>query len=178
MLGPELQVKVAAFAGEWIWALCTAHPGHFGNVACLGANAMKHLPTSSAKLRETQITTMCWGLAHAYRALFNTIQYPQGEEKISGSDDKATGTVATPTPATGTAVAPAPVTGTASEPGNQPVPASVTPIHKKNSWKRKSACLERNDEKAGPSRGEEEVEELINKMETTRSLSLSELQDM
>ena len=26
--------------------------------------------------RETQITAMCWGLACAYRALFNAIQYP------------------------------------------------------------------------------------------------------
>ncbi|KAK4827062.1 hypothetical protein QYF61_013703 [Mycteria americana] len=43
---------------------------------------------------------MCWGLAHAYRALFNTIQNPQGEEKASGSDDKMTGTMATPAPAT------------------------------------------------------------------------------
>jgi len=24
--------------------------------------------------RETQITAMCWGLAHAYRAMFNTVQ--------------------------------------------------------------------------------------------------------
>jgi len=29
--------------------------------------------------RETQITSMCWGLAHAYRALFNLIQCPKGE---------------------------------------------------------------------------------------------------
>jgi len=30
--------------------------------------------------RETQITAMCWGLAHAYRAaLFNTVQSPKGE---------------------------------------------------------------------------------------------------
>ncbi|KAK4810598.1 hypothetical protein QYF61_007335 [Mycteria americana] len=85
--------------------------------------------------RETQITAMCWGLAHAYRALFNTIQYPQGEKKVSGSGDKTTGTVATPSPAT----------GTASEPGNQPMSVSVAPIYKKKSWKRKSARLERED---------------------------------
>ncbi|KAK4811246.1 hypothetical protein QYF61_022143 [Mycteria americana] len=42
--------------------------------------------------KEIQITAMCWGLAHAYRALFNTIQNPQG------SGDKMTGTVATPDP--------------------------------------------------------------------------------
>ncbi|KAK4826194.1 hypothetical protein QYF61_006138 [Mycteria americana] len=114
--------------------------------------------------RETQITATCWGLAHAYRALFNTIQYPQGEEKVSGSDDKMTGTAATPTP----------VTGTAAEPGNQPVPVSVTPIHKKKYWMRKSARLERDDEKAGPSQGEEEEEEEhVDEMETTWSLSLN-----
>ncbi|KAK4806960.1 hypothetical protein QYF61_027327 [Mycteria americana] len=117
---------------------------------------------------ETQITAMCWGLAHAYRALFNTIQNPQGEEKFSGSEDKTTGTMATPTSATDTAITPTPVTGTAAEPGNQPVPVSVAPIHKKKSWRQKSAHLEREDEKAGPSRGEEEEEEeLINETETT-----------
>jgi len=26
--------------------------------------------------RETQITSMCWGLAHAYRAMFNTVSVP------------------------------------------------------------------------------------------------------
>ncbi|KAK4811320.1 hypothetical protein QYF61_024456 [Mycteria americana] len=58
---------------------------------------------------------------------------------------------------------------------------SVAPIHKKKSWKRKSARLEREDEGAGPSQGEgeeEEEEELVNETETTRSLSLSELRDM
>ncbi|KAK4826016.1 hypothetical protein QYF61_003837 [Mycteria americana] len=62
---------------------------------------------------------------------------------------------------------------------NQPVLASVTPIHRNKPWKQKPARLERDDEKAGQSRGEEEEEEeLINEMETTRSLFLSELQDM
>ncbi|KAK4830329.1 hypothetical protein QYF61_010093, partial [Mycteria americana] len=105
--------------------------------------------------REAQITETCWGLAHAYRALLNAIQYPQREEKVSGSDDKATGTTATPAPpATGTAATPnPPATGTAAtsalatdtavEPGNQPVSVSVAPMHKKKSWKRKSARLER-----------------------------------
>ncbi|KAK4811230.1 hypothetical protein QYF61_022127 [Mycteria americana] len=142
---------------------------------------------------------MCWGLAHAYRALFNIIQNPQG------SGDKVTGTAAAPitpatgtaaaliTPVTGTAAAPAlPVTGTATaaapdnsvtsiavQTENQPVSVSVAPIHKKKSWKQKSACLEREDERAGPSQGEEEEdEELVNETETTRSLSLSELRDM
>ncbi|KAK4821888.1 hypothetical protein QYF61_004404 [Mycteria americana] len=91
--------------------------------------------------RETQITATCWGLAHACRALLNAIQNPQGEEKVSGSDDKMTGTAATPTL----------VTGTVAEPQNQPVPVSVAPIRRKKSWKRKSARLVRDDDKAGPS---------------------------
>ncbi|KAK4806450.1 hypothetical protein QYF61_021342 [Mycteria americana] len=153
---------------------------------------------------------MCWRLAHAYRALFNTIQNPQGSgDKVTGTVaapvTPATGTAAVPitpatgtavaliTPATGTAAAPAlPVTGTATaaapdssvistavQTENQPVSVSVAPIHKKKSWKRKSARLEREDEGAGPSqREEEEDEELVNETETTRSLSLSELRDM
>ncbi|KAK4807073.1 hypothetical protein QYF61_018414 [Mycteria americana] len=116
---------------------------------------------------ETQITTMCWGLAHAYRALFNTIQNPQGEEKVSGSGNKATGTAATPLP---------PETGTTVQRGNEPKLVSVAPIHKKK-YTRKSALLEREDEKAGPSREqeEEEEEELINEVVNTQSLSPSEL---
>ncbi|KAK4810565.1 hypothetical protein QYF61_004528 [Mycteria americana] len=166
-----------------------------------------HHPANSS---ETQLTALYWGLAHAYRALFNAIQNPQGSgDKVTGTAaapiTPATGTVAVPitpakgtataliTPATGTAAAPAlPVTGTASaaapdnsvtstavQTENQPVSVSVAPIHKKKSWKRKSARLEREDEGAGPSQGEEEEEEeLVNETETTRSLSLSELQDM
>ncbi|KAK4806604.1 hypothetical protein QYF61_013859 [Mycteria americana] len=93
---------------------------------------------------ERQITATCWGLAHAYRALFNTIQYPHGEE-VSGSDDKTSDTAATPAPpATGTAATPAPpatgtvttpaspVTDTAVEPWNQPVSVSVTPYTRRN----------------------------------------------
>ena len=82
---------------------------YLGKVCCHPGNS-----------RETQITAMCWGLAHAYRDLFNTIQYPQGGEKVSGSDNKMTGAASTPTPAT----------GTAAEPENQPVPVSVTATHK------------------------------------------------
>ncbi|KAK4815995.1 hypothetical protein QYF61_010863 [Mycteria americana] len=55
----------------------------------------------------------------------------------------------------------------------------IAPTHKKKSWKRKSTPLEREDERAGPSHGEEEdEEERINKTETTQSLSLSELRDV
>ncbi|KAK4810706.1 hypothetical protein QYF61_007680 [Mycteria americana] len=85
--------------------------------------------------------------------------------------------MATPTSVTDNVVTPTPTTGTVAEPGNQTVSVSVDPIHKKKSWKQKSACLEREDERAGPSQGEEE-EELVDEMETTRSLSLSELRDM
>ncbi|KAK4810672.1 hypothetical protein QYF61_007472 [Mycteria americana] len=138
--------------------------------------------------KEIQITAMCWGLAHAYRALFNTIHNPQGYgDKTTGTAaapiPPATGTVAVPIPpVTGTAAAAAPdnsVTSIAVQTGNEPVSVSVAPIHKKKSWKRKSARLEREDERAGPSQGEvEEEEELVNETETTRSLSLSELRDM
>ncbi|KAK4806949.1 hypothetical protein QYF61_027316 [Mycteria americana] len=120
---------------------------------------------------------MRWSLAHAYRALFNATQNPQG------SGDKTTGAAAVPIPpVTGTAAAAAPnnsVTSIAVQTGNEPVSVSVAPIHKKKSWKRKSARLEREDEGAGPSQGEEEEEEeLVNETKTTRSLSLSELRDM
>ncbi|KQL08867.1 hypothetical protein AAES_32582 [Amazona aestiva] len=56
---------------------------------------------------------MCWGLANVYQALFNTIQHPQEEEKVSGSDDKTTGTAAILTL----------VTDMAAEQQNQLVPA-------------------------------------------------------
>ncbi|KAK4830953.1 hypothetical protein QYF61_014412 [Mycteria americana] len=109
---------------------------------------------------ETQITATCWGLAHAYQALFNTIQNSQREEKVSGSNNKMTGTAATPPSATGTVPTPTsaadpaatptlaagtaatqtPATGTAAEPENQPVLVSVAPIHKKK-YTRKSAMF-------------------------------------
>jgi len=38
--------------------------------------------------RETQITAMCWGLAHAYQALFNLVQCSKGEQ----GRNKAAGT--------------------------------------------------------------------------------------
>ncbi|KAK4827201.1 hypothetical protein QYF61_015229 [Mycteria americana] len=92
----------------------------------------------------------------------------QGAEKVSGSDDKMTSTVATPIPATGAVATPALATGTAAEQVNQPVPVSVAQIHKKESWKQMSARLEREDERAGPSQGEEEEEEEhVDETETT-----------
>ncbi|KAK0682538.1 PTPRK phosphatase, partial [Pygoscelis papua] len=86
-----------------------------------------------------QIIATCWGLAHAYRALFNTIQYPQGEAKVSGSDSKTTGPAATQTPATGPAATQSPAISPVAELKNQPVPVSVAPVHKKKFWKRKLA---------------------------------------
>ncbi|KAK4825387.1 hypothetical protein QYF61_027153, partial [Mycteria americana] len=113
--------------------------------------------------KETQLIALCWALATIYQTLLGIMQHPQGEER----ENKPTGTAATPAPAP----------GTAAEPENQPVPVSVTPVDKEKCWKQKSARLVREDQKAGPSRGEEE-EELVNETETTRSLSLSELRDM
>ncbi|XP_072214123.1 tRNA (guanine-N(7)-)-methyltransferase [Excalfactoria chinensis] len=43
-LGLELRVKVWDFTRERIRALRAAHPGRYRNVACVRANAMKHLP--------------------------------------------------------------------------------------------------------------------------------------
>lgn len=58
------------------------------------------------KSRETQIPATFWSLAQAYQALLNTAQYPQGEKKVSGTDNKTTGLMATPTPETGTVATP------------------------------------------------------------------------
>jgi len=41
--------------------------------------------------RETQITATCWGLAHAYRALFNTVQCCKGEREAKEAAGTATG---------------------------------------------------------------------------------------
>ncbi|KAK4807022.1 hypothetical protein QYF61_000351 [Mycteria americana] len=104
---------------------------------------------------------------------------PQGEEKVSGSDNKMTGTAATPTPTHDRhcGYSNPPPKGTAAEIENQPVPVSVAPIHKKK-YTRKSARLVRDEDEPGPSREQEEEEaEPINEMVTTQSLSLSEMQD-
>ncbi|KAK4806187.1 hypothetical protein QYF61_001110 [Mycteria americana] len=123
------------------------------------------------------------------RQLSTTQPLAHSPSNPQGSGDKTTGTAATLAPlatgtaaipdhsATGTVVTPVPPgTDNAVQSGNQPVSVSVSLIHKKKTWKRKSARLEREDERAGTSQGEEE-EELVNETETTRSLSLSELQD-
>lgn len=84
----------------------------------------------------------------------------------------AMGTAATQSPATSTAATQSPVTGTADGPQDKPMPVSASPIQRKEVWKRKSAHLLRDDEKAGPSReGKEEEDE----MAASSSLSLNEL---
>ncbi|KAK4826926.1 hypothetical protein QYF61_012754 [Mycteria americana] len=50
-------------------------------------------------------------------------------------------------PATGTAATSAPATDTVVEPGSQPVPVSVAPIHKKKSWRASSLELEGKEAK-------------------------------
>jgi len=49
--------------------------------------------------RETQIIAMCWGLAHAYRAQFNTVQCSKGE----AGGNKVTDSAVSPAPATSSA---------------------------------------------------------------------------
>jgi len=146
--------------------------------------------------RETQITAMCWGLAHDYRAVFNLIQCLKGERGGSEAAGTAagaapqsalqplqpsrqsqpppTGTTAAaatgvvPVAPVGTAVAAAPAAGIAAEPNNQPVPVAVAPVKLKKDAK-KADRSGRDDDEPGSSR---EIEII------TRSLSLSELRDM
>ncbi|GAB0184017.1 hypothetical protein GRJ2_000867000 [Grus japonensis] len=124
--------------------------------------------------RETEIVAMCWGLGHGYQALLNTIQYHQGKEKVSRSDNKPTGTVATPTPARSTRATPTPATGTAAEVKKQPMLVSITPVYKKK-YTKKSFCLVRDDNEPGSSREQEEEPE---PEVITQSLSLRELREM
>ncbi|GAB0206477.1 ubiquitin carboxyl-terminal hydrolase 4 [Grus japonensis] len=120
--------------------------------------------------KETQLTVLCWALATIYQTLLDSRQHHQGGER----ENKPTGTAATQAPATGTAATQAPATGTVAEPKDQPIPVSVTPIHKKK-YTRKSVCLVKDDDEPGPSREQEEEPEAE---VITRSLSLSELRDM
>jgi len=78
--------------------------------------------------RETQITAMCWGLAHAYRALFNLIQCPKGEK----GGKEAAGTVTGAAPSAGPAAPPAqqavtaPLTGSTAAAATAAGSASVS----------------------------------------------------
>ncbi|KAK4806940.1 hypothetical protein QYF61_027307 [Mycteria americana] len=122
--------------------------------------------------KEAQLTTLCWALASIYQTLLDIMQHPQGEERVSGSENVPTDTMA------------------------KPDTLSVAPISKKKQWKQKPTCLVR-DEEASPKREqekeseeadcsaaeqsqeqEEEETEIINETETTQSLHLSELRDM
>jgi len=82
--------------------------------------------------RETQITAMCWGLAHAYQALFNLIQCSKGERGGNEAAGTATGTAPPASPAAPPAqqAVTAPPTGTtaatATAAGVAPVPPACT----------------------------------------------------
>ncbi|GAB0207652.1 hypothetical protein GRJ2_003230900 [Grus japonensis] len=108
--------------------------------------------------KETQLAALCWALATIYQTLLDSRQHHP--ERESGP--------------TGTAAAQAPATGTVAEPKDQPIPVSVTPIHKKK-YTRKSVRLVKDDDELGPSQEQEEEPE---PEVITRSLSLSELRDM
>ncbi|GAB0207422.1 hypothetical protein GRJ2_003207800 [Grus japonensis] len=117
--------------------------------------------------KETQLIALCWALATIYQTLLDSRQHhPEGESR-------PTGPAAAQAPAAGPAAAQAPAAGPAAEPKDQPIPASVTPIHKKK-YTRKSVHLVKDDDESGPSREQEEPEPEV----ITRSLSLSELRDM
>ncbi|GAB0177466.1 ubiquitin carboxyl-terminal hydrolase 4 [Grus japonensis] len=110
--------------------------------------------------KEAQLTALCWALATICQTLLDSRQHHQGGER----DNRPTGTADTQTPAT----------GTVAEPKDQPIPVSVTPIHKQQ-YTRKSVCLVRDDDELGPSREQEEEPE---PEVITRSLLLSELRYM
>lgn len=104
-------------------------------------------------VKELQLAALLWGLACNYQTLSNTIQHPQKEENAPGSD---------PTPVTGPADDPIPVTSPAAELENQPLPISITPIHKqkKCSWKEEEGELDYSISR--PSQVQEEETEVIN----------------
>jgi len=148
--------------------------------------------------RDTQINTMCWGLAHTYRAMFNLIQCPKGErggnEPAAPGAAPPAGPAATPAqqavtaPPTGTtaaaatgvvlappagmavATAPVPATVTVTKPSDQPVPVAVGPVKLKKDSKRADRSGRDDDE---PGSSWEIEKEII-----TRSLSLSDLRHM
>jgi len=147
--------------------------------------------------RETQITTTCWGLAHAYRAMFNTVQCLKGERGGNEEAGAATGAAPPAGPAappaqqavtapltgsvaataagsasvspagTAVAAAPAPAAGIAAEPNNQPVTVAVAPLKLKKDAKRADRSRRDDDEPGSPRETETEI--------ITRSLSLGKL---
>lgn len=87
--------------------------------------------------QESEISVLCWGLAHAHRDLLITVQSAQEQEQISGSTDKA-----------------------AAAPENHPVPGSVTSVWIKRQA-RKSAHLEKGEDKPRSSGQQEEEPEVV-----------------
>ncbi|GAB0205734.1 ubiquitin carboxyl-terminal hydrolase 4 [Grus japonensis] len=128
--------------------------------------------------KETQLTALCWALATICQTLLESRQHhPERESGPTGpaaTQAPATGPAAAQAPATGPAATQTPATGTVAEPKDQPIPVSVTPIHKKK-YTRKLVRLVKDDDEPGPSREQEEEPE---PEVITRSLSLSELRDM
>uniref|UniRef100_A0A8D0EZ38 Uncharacterized protein n=1 Tax=Strix occidentalis caurina TaxID=311401 RepID=A0A8D0EZ38_STROC len=61
---------------------------------------------------------MCWGLAHAYRVIFNAVHCPQGGEGAAGSESEPAGTTAGP----GGQAVPVPVASTSTG-DNEPGPS-------------------------------------------------------
>ncbi|KAK4815869.1 hypothetical protein QYF61_009920 [Mycteria americana] len=80
----------------------------------------------------------------------NNIQRSTPVTGIVATQAPVTGTAVTPTLMTGTVATQTLATATAAEPENQPMPVSVTPIHKKK-YTRKSAHLVRDEDEPGPS---------------------------
>jgi len=76
--------------------------------------------------RETQLFAVSWGLAHAYRALFDIVQCSKGE----GGGKQTMGTAAAPTPVTGTVATQTLAMGTAAKRENQPVQYQL-PLHRR-----------------------------------------------
>jgi len=78
--------------------------------------------------RETQITAICWGLAHAYRALFNLIQCSKGEgggNEAAGTETGTAPPAGPAAPAAQQAVTAPPPTGTAAAVATGVIPASL-----------------------------------------------------
>ncbi|KAM9591151.1 uncharacterized protein ACIBXB_006065 isoform 1-T2 [Morphnus guianensis] len=130
--------------------------------------------------KDVQVTALCWALASIYQTLLDIRQHPQGEKMENraigtvATPTPTTGTMATPTPGTGSVATPTPVTDTAAKPEKQPVPVSVAPVQKKKHTKKSVRLVRDEDEPGSSQEQEEEAEPEI----ITRSLSLSELRDM
>lgn len=101
---------------------------------------------------ERQITATCWGLAHTYWALLNTIQHPEGKA-VCGFGGQCNSPAVAPTPATGLAVQ------------RTSLCQYQLPLYVRQNSGCESACLVRKEtptntrmDEAGPSQGQEEEE--------------------